>query len=297
MYAFAFAAHRAVSAMRIRRVTAVLVALGLVVVASAAGGATLEEIKKRGYMVVVTEDDYPPFEFVKEGKPMGLDHDLYRLLKEYAKFEVRQEIVPWQGLLAGVATGKYDVAITAAIITDERAKSLSFTMGTAEGTHHYVKRKGDDRIKGIKDLSGLTVGVQQGSALYAELPQLEEMLKKTGGRLGRVVQYASYPEIYQDVANGRLDYAINTVTTIASLIREKPDVFEMGEAVTKRSYHGWAVKRGNKELVAYLNDFLTKTRKDGTMYKSQEKWLGKAFPDLPYVCKLPGDRPCPEDAK
>ncbi len=26
--------------------------------------ATLEEIKKRGYMIVVTEDDYRPFEFV-----------------------------------------------------------------------------------------------------------------------------------------------------------------------------------------------------------------------------------------
>ncbi len=294
MNTLAFAPHRAVSAMRIRWVAAVLVAFGLVVAASGAGGATLEEIKKRGYMVIVTEDDYPPFEFVKEGKPMGLDHDLYRLLKDYAKFEVRQEIVPWQGLLAGVATEKYDVAISAAIITDERAKSLSFTMGIAEGTHYYVKRKGDDRIKGIKDLSGLTVGVQQGSALYAELPQLEEILKKTGGRLGRVVQYASYPEIYQDVSNGRLDYAINTVTTIASLIREKRDVFEMGEAVTKRSYHGWAVKRGNKGLLKYLNEFLTKVRKDGTMSKLQEKWLGKAFPDLPYECKLPGDRPCPE---
>jgi polar amino acid transport system substrate-binding protein len=267
---------------------------GLAVNAGLAAAASLEEIRKRGYMIVATEDDYPPFEFIKDGKPIGLHHDLVAILKKSAPFEIRQEILPWQGLLAGVATGKYDVAITAALITDERAKTLSFTMPTAEGTHYYVIRAGDNRIKGIKDLSGLTVGVQQGSALAAALPELDEMLKKTGGRLGRVVQYASYPEVYQELANGRLDYAINTVVTVASLVREKPNVFAMGQGVSQRAYHAWAVKKGNNELRAYLNQFLAEQRKNGMLYQLQEKWLGKSFPDLPQVGMLPGDRPMPD---
>ena len=78
------------------------------------------------------------------------------------------------------------------------------------------------------------MGVQQGSALAAALPELDEMLKKTGGRLGDVKQYASYPEAYQDLVNGRTDYVINTVVTVASLVREKPDVFEMGKPVSSR---------------------------------------------------------------
>ena len=272
----------------------VFLAFALTVGTGSAVGASLEEIKKRGYMIVATEDDYPPFEFIKDGKPAGLDHELVALLKKWAPFEIRQEILPWQGLLAGVATGKYDVAISAAIITDERAKTLTFTMPVAEGTHYYVYRAGDNRIKSIKDLSALTVGVQQGSALAAALPELDEMLKQMGGHLGKVVQYASYPEVYQEVANGRLDYAINTVVTIASLVREKPQVFAMGQAVSKRSYHAWAVKRGNNELRDYLNQFLADQRKNGMLYKLQGKWLGKAFPDLPSVGKLPGDRPMPE---
>ena len=69
-----------------------------VVVPSSTRAATLEEIKKRGYMVVATEDNYPPFEFVQDGQPAGLDHDLYKLLKEWAGgVQVRQEILPWQG--------------------------------------------------------------------------------------------------------------------------------------------------------------------------------------------------------
>ena len=90
--------------------------------AVAAARGHLDEIKKRGYLIVATEDDFRPFEFVKDGKPTGFDNELVDELRKYAPFEIKQEILPWTGLLAGVSTGKYDVAITAAIITKERTQ-------------------------------------------------------------------------------------------------------------------------------------------------------------------------------
>ena len=59
-------------------------------------------------------------------------------------------------------------------------------------------------------------------------------------------------------------------------------------------YHAWAVKRGNKELRDFLNQFFTEQRKNGSLYRLQEKWLGRSFPDLPWEAKLPGNRPMPE---
>src|SRR5881628_3460124 len=85
-----------------------------------ASAATLAEIKKRGHLIVATEDDFRPFEFVQDGKPTGFDNELLDLFRKWAPFEVKQEILPWTGLLAGVSTGKYDVAVTAALITKER---------------------------------------------------------------------------------------------------------------------------------------------------------------------------------
>src|SRR4030088_3705025 len=131
--------------------------------------AGLDEIKKRG-LIVATEDDFRPFEFVKDGKPAGFDNELIEDLRTSAPFEIKQEILPWTGILAGVSTGKYDVAITAAIITKERKQSLDFTSPIADATHYYVKRKAEKSISAIKDLSGKTVGVQAGSALLARLP-------------------------------------------------------------------------------------------------------------------------------
>ena len=245
-----------------------------------AHAATLEEVRKRGYLVVVTEDDFKPFEFIKDGKPTGFNNEMIEALRKYAPFEIRQEIVPWTGLLAGVATGKYDIAITAALITKERTQSLDFASPIADATHYYVKRKSDASIKSVKDLSGKRIGVQGGSAMLARLPELAAMLAKTGGTLGKVTEYTSYPEAYQDLALGRTDVVINTVINLKSLAAEKPAVFELGQAVSGKSYPGWAVKKGNGELLKFINEFITKQKANGTMPALQKKWFGEAF-DLP----------------
>ena len=262
-------------------VAAIVLPLSVVTFVNSASSATLDEIKKRGYMVVATEDDFRPFEFVKDGKPTGFDNEMVDALKKYSTFEIRQEILPWTGILAGVSTGKYDIAITAAIITKERTQSLDFTSPIADATHYYVKRKNDPSIKSVKDLNGKTVGVQAGSALLGRLPELDAALKKDGGKLGKVVEYTSYPEAYQDLALGRTDYVVNTVINLKALVAEKPGVFELGQAVSGKSYPAWAIKKGNTELVAYMNDFLAKQKANGTMPNLQKKWFGDAFPDLP----------------
>ncbi len=246
-----------------------------------AGAASLEEIKKRGYLIVATEDDFRPFEFVKDGKPTGFDNELVDELRKYAPFEIRQEILPWTGLLAGVSTGKYDIAITAAIITKERTQSLDFTSPIADATHYYVKRKSDTSITAIKDLSGKTVGIQAGSALLGRLPELETMLKKDGGKLGKVVEYTSYPEAYQDLALSRTDYVVNTIINLKALVAEKPAVFEIGQAVSGKSFPAWALKKGNADLLAYMNEFIAKQKASGKFAELQTKWFGEAFPNLP----------------
>src|SRR3982074_267445 len=241
---------------------------------------TLDEIKKRGYLIVATEDDFCPFEFVKDGKPTGFDNELLEDLRKFSPFEVKQEIIPWTGLLAGVSTGKYDVALTAAIITKERKKSLDFTSPIADATHYYVKRKGDTSINSVKDLSGKICGVQAGGRLLGRLPELERTFKKDGGSLGKVVEYTSYPEAYQDLALKRVDYVVNTIINLKTLVAEKP-VFEVGQAVSGKSFPAWAVAKDNKELLAFLNEFIAKEKASGRFAELQKQWFGEAFPDLP----------------
>ena len=248
---------------------------------SVSRAATLDEIKKRGYMTVVTEDDFRPFEFVKDGKPTGFDNELLERLRKYAPFEIRQEIIPWPGILAGVSTGKYDVAVTAVAITKNRQPTLDFTTPLADNSNYYVKRKSDTGIKSVADLNGKSFGLQVGSVMKERLPELQAMLAHTGGKLGTMTEYSSFPDAYQDLANGRIDYVINTYINLSTLVKEKPAVFELGQAVSGRIMPAWAVKKGNASLWAFLNGFLTAERENGELAKLQEKWFDKSFDDLP----------------
>ncbi|OZI25874.1 amino acid ABC transporter substrate-binding protein [Bordetella genomosp. 9] len=245
--------------------------------------ADLAEIEKRGTMKVATEDDYAPFNYIVDGKPTGFHADMLEDLRKYAKFKVQQDILPWTGLLAAVSAGQYDVAFTGALVTDDRLKTFDFTPPFASAQHYYVKRAGDGRLGDIPTLSGKTVGVQAGSALLARLPELEKMLAKSGGKLGEVVQYQSYPEAYADLANGRLDYVVNAVISVNDLVKARPKVFAKGVAVSGNGFAAWPIPKGNPALLKFMTGFMDHERQSGRLAELQKKWFGESFPDLPTV--------------
>lgn len=241
----------------------------------------LPEIEKSGTFKVATEDDYAPFNFMTDGKSDGFNKDMLDELKKYAKFNIDQSILPWTGLLAAVSTGQYDMALTGAVITDERLNVFNFTPPWASAQHYFVKRAGDDSLNSIKDLSGKKVGVQAGSALLARLPELKAMLEKEGGKLGPVVEYPSYPEAYADLANKRLDYVINVVISVNDLVKAKPKVFAKGLAVSGPGYMAWPIPKSSPQLLAYMTKFINHLRETGKLKELQMKWFGETYDDLP----------------
>src|SRR3546814_2464723 len=95
-----------------------------------ANAASLKEIQKRGYMNIATEDNYAPFEFVEGGTPKGFTHDVVAELRKYAKFEVRQDIHPWSGLLASVRAGKDDAALHGSTVPGDLLRVVDFPWPT-----------------------------------------------------------------------------------------------------------------------------------------------------------------------
>lgn len=256
----------------------------LVLSASFGAHADLAEVKSKGFLSVATEDDYAPFNYIVDGKPEGFHKELLEDLKAYAKtqnVDVKQDILPWTGLLASVSSGQYDVAFTGALVTDERLRVFNFAPPFASAQHFYVKRADDKRLSDIASLCGKTVGVQAGSALLARLPELKKMMKDKGCEMGKVVEYPSYPEIYADLANGRLDYAVNALISVSDLVKTRGDTFAKGIAVSGAGFAAWPVPKNSPELLTFLSGFMDQIRANGRLAALQTKWFGEAFPDMP----------------
>jgi polar amino acid transport system substrate-binding protein len=248
----------------------------------AASAASVDEIKSRGYVSVATEDDFKPFEFVDNGTPTGYDNEMLALVKKKLSVQVRQQIMPWSGILPGVTTGKYDMAVTAVLVTPERKGTFDFTAPLAESTTFFATKKGSP-IKSTDDLIGKVIGVQTGSAMLADVKAFDEQLKKShnGSGLKQIVEYQSYPEIYQDLALGRLDAAANTQINLNSLIKTRPDTFVIGQKIGSPVYIAWAVKKGDTAALQMVNSVLLDLRKSGEMYQVQKKWFGTSFESMP----------------
>jgi polar amino acid transport system substrate-binding protein len=258
-----------------------LAGVGLVTSTSASRADGLKDIQARGYMTTATEDDFRPFEFVEDGVSKGYDNDVLTEVKKSLPFQVRQEILPWAGILPGVTTGKYDVAVTAVLVTAVRKPTFDFASPVAESTTFYATKAGTD-IKTAADLNGKTVGAQAGSAMLADLQAFDTELKAKGGAgLKKIVEYPSNPEAYQDLALGRTDAVVNTEINLRSLIEERKGVFALGQAVAKPVYIAWALKKGNDDTVKTIDDALLAMRKSGKLYELQEKWFGTTFKDMP----------------
>ncbi len=247
---------------------------------------TLDEVKKRGTLVVGMEAAYVPYEFFKDGKIIGYDPDI---IDHFApKLGVKAQLVDtaWNGIIPALYAKKFDVIISAMTITKERAEKVLFSMPYADASNVILLRANEDRIKTADDLSGKIVGVQIGSAAAGIIKTFEAKLKAAGKPgYADVKQYEHYPEAYQDLLNKRVDAVVNSKSTMLVVMKDAPGKFKMIGGVSDiTAYFGMAFRKEDTAFQAFVNQQLAGMKTDGTLAKLQEKWFGATMDARPTRC-------------
>jgi polar amino acid transport system substrate-binding protein len=240
---------------------------------------TLDEVKKRGTLVVGMEAAYVPYEFFKDGKIIGYDPDIIDTF--CPKLGVKAQLVDtaWNGIIPALYAKKFDVIVSAMTITKDRAEKVLFSMPYADASNVILLRANEDKIKTADDLSGKVVGVQIGSAA-AEIIKTFEAKLKAAGKPGYadVKQYEHYPEAYQDLLNKRIDAVVNSKSTMLVVMKDAPGKFKMIGGVSDiTAYFGMAFRKEDVTFQSFVNDQLAGMKKDGSLAKLQEKWFGSTM--------------------
>ena len=237
---------------------------------------TLDEVKKRGTLIIGTEAAYVPYEFFKDGKIIGYDPDIIDHL--VGKLGVKAEIVDtaWNGIIPALYAKKFDVIISAMTITKERADKVLFSMPYADASNVILLRANEDRIKTADDLSGKIIGVQIGSAAAGIIKVFEAKLKGEGKPgYADVKQYEHYPEAYQDLINRRVDAVVNSKSTMMVVMHDAPGQFKMLAGVSDiTAYFGMAFRKEDASFQEFVNVQLAEMKSNGELAKLQEKWFG-----------------------
>ncbi|MGB3068842.1 MAG: transporter substrate-binding domain-containing protein [Ottowia sp.] len=240
-----------------------------------AEGGSLADIKARGSLTVGTEAAYEPYEYVKDGQVTGYGRDVLELLAGKLGVKLNQMNLPFQGLLPGLMTRKFDMVATSVGINPERAKRFLFTRPIGIVNSTILVRSDDKSIKSPDDLDKAIMGTQLGSSSIPIADAFNGKLKaqgKTG--FTDMKLFSSYPDVASALENKAITAAIIPSNIAAVQIKANPgklkDVGNIGEP----KLLAWVVNPKDKEILAFVNQSLDEFAKDGTLAKLQTKWFG-----------------------
>ena len=93
-----------------------------------AAGDLLSLIQERGEIIVAMEGTWAPWTYHDENDSLvGYDVEVARLIAEKLGVEATFVEGEWDGLLAGMDSGRYDILVNGVDITEERAEKYDFS--------------------------------------------------------------------------------------------------------------------------------------------------------------------------
>lgn len=243
--------------------------------AGVAAADVLDNVKKAGVLKVGTETEFAPFDFIDKGKHVGLNVDLFEEIGKEMGVKIEWVTLPWDGVLPGLESGKFEIVAGPATITKKRLERYKFSPPIAEATVALLKKKGDASITKPEDIAGKPTGAGKATA---QLAQLQEFVKKLP-KQGEVKEYVGFNEAYADLAAGRIAAVGNSLPNIA-YVAQTSGAFEVVKPTFGvKTYFGFPENASPEyaSLNKAVAEAMAKIKADGRMAKIQKKWFGVEF--------------------
>ncbi|TDX52448.1 basic amino acid ABC transporter substrate-binding protein [Orenia marismortui] len=244
-----------------------LLLITLVVLTGCNGGedTTWSKIEKEGKLLIGTEAAYRPFEYHNnQDEIVGFDIDLIKAIADELNLQIEIKDIAFDGLIPGLKTGKFNLAISAMTITEQRAKAVNFSDPYFNAGQVIATMANNNEIKTIDDLKGKKVGTKLGTTGDIEISKMEDSIE--------ITRYKDIPQAFIELQNGRVSAVVNDLPVTAVYVSKHPEVKIVGEPFTSEKY-GIAFKKGDEELLTQVNKALERIKENGTYDEIYNKWF------------------------
>jgi polar amino acid transport system substrate-binding protein len=212
---------------------------------------------------VGTDATFPPMEFTENGKHTGFDIELVEAVAKKLGKQVEWVDIDFKGLVPGLISRRFDMAVSGIYITDERKKVVDFTDPYYAGGLVAMVKDGSS-IKKLSDLDGKKVTVQVGTK---SVGYLQEHFPKV-----QRVEVEKNQEMFNLVDIGRADAAVTGKPAAFQYVRTRGGLHVLDEQLTTEEY-GMAVRKDSPELRKAVNGALAQLKADGTYAAIVKKWF------------------------
>ena len=235
---------------------------------AAQGADLLAQIRERGTITIATEGTWAPWTFHDENDELvGYDIEVARAVAE--KLGVAPEFIEgeWDGLLAGVDSGRYDIMANGVDIDPAREEQYDFSVPYAYNRVAIIVQGDNTDIASFADLAGKTTANTLNST-YAILAE------ENGATVTAVDDLNQTIEL---LLSGRIDATLNSEVTYYDYMSEHPDANLKIAALTEDATEVGIPMRPGEEtasLRAAIDAALTELSEDGTLSELSNKYFG-----------------------
>ena len=227
-------------------------------------GDLLSQIKERGEIIVAMEGTWSPWTYHDENDQLvGYDVEVAQRIAE--KLGVRATFVEgeFDGLLAGVEAGRYDIMVNGVDIDEERQQKYDFSDPYAYG-HIAVIVQGGSDITAMEDLEGKHTA-NTITSTYAKVAE-EYGAEVTG--------VDDLNQTFELLFSGRIDATLNSEDSYYDYMKAHPDAdAKIACLAPNATQIAIPVPKGETALVNAINDALAELRADGTLSALSEKYF------------------------
>jgi polar amino acid transport system substrate-binding protein len=223
-----------------------------------------------GTLMVGTLSDAPPNICVTPtGQFSGFDNQLLLAIAAKLGLAVHFMGTDFSGLLAQVATRRFDVGSSAIKATDARRHTVAFTNGYNFGYYSLVVPPGS-AINTFGDLAaGQRIGVVQGTVEEAYVVNVLHL---------QPVKYPGFATVYASLKNRQIDAWVAPAMLAATTMRPGDQAVVVANAYTPGDFVAYAVAGDNQPLVDALNSGLDAVIADGTWANLYSQWVPSNLP-------------------
>ncbi|MFB2551317.1 basic amino acid ABC transporter substrate-binding protein [Ensifer soli] len=250
--------------------------IGLTVLAlmpAAGSAADLPDLGGRA-IVVVTENAYPPLQFVdpKTGEAVGWEYDAMNEIAKRLNAKVEYQNTSWDAMIQSVSDGQYQIGMTGITIKDERKEKVDFSDPYMRSEQFLLVRGDEARFTDAKSLGAFAdglIGAQPGTtpfytAVYEVLDGNEQN--------PRIKLFETFGATVQALKAGDVDAVLTDGTAGKGYVDASEGGLKLIGGPLGSEDFGFIFPKGS-DLVAPVNAAIAALKADGTLDALNRKWF------------------------
>jgi ABC-type amino acid transport substrate-binding protein len=242
--------------------------IGLAFASPRSAGAeddSLAAIKARGKLIAGVKFDTPPFGFLDEkNEPVGFDIDLVRAIGKHIGVPLELVAVTSPTRIPMLASGNVDLVAASMTRTPEREQAIDFSITYYTGGQSLLV-PASSQVKGVQDLAGKPVAVQQGTTLEKNLA--------AAAPKAEIVAFKDYNSAWLALRQGRVDALTGSLNILQGFAKDHRD-FKIAGAPFSVEPFGIGVRKGDASLLDAVNATIRDLWTSGAYTELYRKWFG-----------------------